>query len=112
MASFEELRAVRLQKLEYLKEHGVNPYPIEARFDYTLSEIAGRFEEIEKKAGLRKEQISLVGRVLALRPQGGLIFFHIFDGNGKFQGLLRKEDVSEEIFSLFEKTVDIGDFIE
>lgn len=106
MASLEEIRQARLQKLELLKKHGIDPYPAKARRDFSLQEVAERFDTIGTK------EITLVGRVMSLRAQGGLIFFHLFDGTAKFQGLLKKEDVEEKIFNLFSEVVDIGDFIE
>ncbi len=104
MASFEEIRQVRLQKLNFLKESGIDAYPIDSKRDCTLKEVIERFEE--------GQTYNLVGRVMSLRPQGGLAFFNIFDGTAKFQGLLKKEEVAAEVFDLFEKTVDIGDFVE
>src|SRR5207248_2986518 len=56
--------------------------------------------------------IHIAGRIMSIRAQGGLIFFHIYDGTAKFQALLKKEDVEEKTWDLFEQAVDIGDFIE
>lgn len=112
MASQEEIRSIRLEKLKRLEQAGVQAYPISSRQDATLAEVVANFDGLVKKSG----EMSLVGRVMALRPQGGLTFFHLFDGTGKFQGLFKKEDASPKelvaAFELFEATVDIGDFIE
>jgi len=108
MASLEEIRTERLKKLKMLREKGINPYPISTHYDYTLNEILGRFEELRES----EKSINLVGRVRTLRIQGGLIFFNFNDGTGMFQGMIRKDESDENIFSLFEQTVDIGDFIE
>lgn len=107
MASIEEIRNIRLEKLRLLGEKAVNPYPVSAERDCSLAEAIDKFEKLKKK-----KTLALVGRVISLRPQGGLIFFNLFDGTGKFQGLLKSDDVSADIFGLFSKTVDIGDFIE
>ncbi|MEK7124404.1 MAG: amino acid--tRNA ligase-related protein, partial [Patescibacteria group bacterium] len=64
------------------------------------------------KLSKKKKGITLSGRVTALRGQGGLLFFDFFDGTGRFQGLLKKDGMDENIFSLFNDTVDIGDFVE
>ncbi len=112
MASFEELRDARLQKLNKLKEQGINPYPISSQQDYTLKEVVERFEELSKTHGEGGKSLSLVGRVMSLRPQGGLIFFNLFDGTAKFQGLLKQELSEKGAFELFEATIDMGDFVE
>ena len=49
---------------------------------------------------------------MAIRPQGGLLFFNINDGTALFQGLLKKDEMDESVFDLFSQTVDIGDFVE
>ena len=108
MASLEELRSERLKKLEILKGREMNAYPIETECDTTLFEASTSFPKLSKK----KKGISLVGRVTALRGQGALVFFNFFDGTGTFQGLLKKDEMDEKTFSLFENTVDIGDFVE
>lgn len=108
MASLEELRDERLKKLSALKEKGIDAYPISVNRDATLFEANKSFLKLSKK----KKGILLLGRITAIRGQGAIIFFDFFDGTGSFQGLLKKEGMDENIFSLFNDTVDIGDFIE
>jgi len=108
MASLEEIRNTRLAKLEKLKKEGKNPFPISVTRDYTLLDAQESFEAISAKKGT----VHLVGRIMSLRPQGGLTFFNLFDGTATFQGLIKKEEIKEEDFNLFSETVDIGDFIE
>lgn len=108
MASLEEVRSERLKKLALLKERGVNPYPILSSPDFTITQAINNFSKLSKKKG----GITLAGRVMAIRGQGALVFFNIFDGPGTFQGLLKKNEVSEESFTLFSDTIDVGDFIE
>lgn len=106
MASLEELREHRLAKLKKLVEAGLSPYPISTTQDKTLEEVVSSFEELSTQGSL-----SLCGRIMALRPQGGVMFIDLFDGTAKFQAVLRKEDVKEEIFTLFADAIDIGDII-
>lgn len=107
MSSLEELRETRIEKLNKLIKAGINPYPAKARKDYSLSEVIEDFEKLEKKEG-----IYIVGRILSIRGQGALIFFNIYDGTGTLQALLKKDEVDEKIFDLFQETIDIGDFVE
>ncbi|NQV88417.1 MAG: lysine--tRNA ligase [Parcubacteria group bacterium] len=109
MASLEEIRNNRLEKLEKLKKEGINPYPVFSSQDYTLIDLVENFGKLSK-AG---KKVSIVGRVMSLRPQGGLTFFNLDDGTAKFQGLLKKgEAVADDSFELFSEVVDIGDFVE
>ncbi|MDO8620346.1 MAG: lysine--tRNA ligase [bacterium] len=107
MASLDEIRATRLAKLKLLQDKGLNPYPVSARMDVTLREATEGFPKL-----LKKKELYLVGRVMALRGQGGLVFADLFDGTGKFQALLKKDEIGDELFDLWSTTVDIGDFVE
>ncbi len=107
MSSLEELRNTRIEKLKLLEKAGVNPYPAVSEKDYDISYVIEDFDKVSKKTS-----VSLVGRIMAVRGQGGLIFFNINDGTGLFQGLLKKDEMDEKSFDLFVNTIDIGDFVE
>lgn len=107
MASLDDIRAARLAKLQLLYEKGINPYPISAYPDVTLKEATEDFNKLSKK-----KKIVLAGRVMALRGQGGLVFADLFDGTGKFQALLKKDELESGAFELWSDTIDIGDFVE
>ncbi len=108
MSSFEEIRNNRIQKLEALKAQGINPFPIDSKRDFSLSEVIEKFGTLSKS----KKEVSICGRIMSLRPQGALAFFTLDDGTARFQGLIKKGEVSEKDYDLFEKTTDVGDFIE
>ncbi|HRY62519.1 MAG TPA: lysine--tRNA ligase [Candidatus Paceibacterota bacterium] len=107
MASIEEIREDRIKKLNILKEKGIDAYPARSHRDFYISEAIERFDELAKK-----DSIFMVGRVMALRGQGALIFFNFYDGTATFQGLLKKGDIDDSKLDLFNITIDIGDFIE
>lgn len=106
MSSFEELRAVRLKKLQLLRERGISAYPISARPDCALADAHKKFASLAKK-----KSVTLAGRVMGVRAQGALLFFDLNDGMGNFQGLLKKDNAGEA-FTLWNEVVDIGDFVE
>jgi lysyl-tRNA synthetase class 2 len=107
MASFEELRNTRIEKKKLLESMGVNPYPAKTDINFSIKEILADFDEVSKR-----EDITIAGRVMALRGQGGLLFLNINDGTGMFQGMAKKDETEEKVFDLFEKTVDVGDFVQ
>ena len=106
MASLDDIRKAKLHKLELLKSAGVNPYPIESRHDYDLSFVKSDFESLEKKG-----ELSLAGRIMAIRGQGAILFVVLDDGTGRFQVVFKKDDIEDKIFSLFSDTTDLGDII-
>lgn len=107
MASLDELRKERIKKLEILKNNGINPYPISVDREFTTSAISEDFTKLSK----RKKPLTVAGRVMSYRNQGKLVFMNIDDGTGSIQGMLKKDEVGEDIFKLFTTTVDIGDFV-
>jgi len=107
MSNLDEIRQARLNKLAILKEKGIDPYPAVSHASHTLAQLVAGFAMLESE----KTVVTAVGRVMSFRSQGGLIFFDLFDGTGRFQSLLKK-DTAEEAFLLFDQTVDIGDFVE
>ncbi len=108
MASLDELREERLKKLSLLKERGISAYPVETRRDTEVCEVIASFDDLQKK----DVALTLAGRVRTLRKQGALIFFDFDDGTGVFQGLIKKDEIGDAQFSLFDETVDGGDFVE
>lgn len=107
MASLEEIRKERLRKLDLLKQAGYEPYPAKTEMTHSLGECLERFDNLSAEP----TKLTVGGRIMALRVQGALAFFDLFDGTGKLQALLKKDDVPEK-FALLEETVDIGDFVQ
>ncbi|MEK9185026.1 MAG: OB-fold nucleic acid binding domain-containing protein, partial [Patescibacteria group bacterium] len=107
MSSLEELKETRLKKLELLKKSGINPYPSKVPRTFCLFDAKENFLDYEKK----EKEISLAGRIMAIRGQGAILFIVLYDGKGKFQAVFKKDEIDEKIFKLFIDTVDIGDFI-
>ncbi len=109
MASIEELRSARLNKITKLNDAGMNPYPVSVLRDYSIKEIKDSFDEILKISD--EKNISIAGRVMIVRGQGAILFIVLQDGCTRFQAVLKKDTLSEELFDLFVDTVDNGDFI-
>ena len=106
--ALDDIRKVRLDKLNKLKEKGINPYPAKSLRTHTALEAQEAFDTLAAEAA----PITIAGRVMSLRGQGALIFFDLYDGTGRFQGLFKKDETNLEVFALFGDTVDIGDFVE
>ncbi len=108
MASLEEIRAARLEKLNILIKKGINPYPVSTKRTHSNKNVSDKFSKFGEE-----DRVVLVGRIISLRSQGKIIFFTFDDGTGRFQALLKSgEPLPKEDFELFEKCFDIGDFVE
>ncbi|MCX6712305.1 MAG: OB-fold nucleic acid binding domain-containing protein, partial [Candidatus Vogelbacteria bacterium] len=107
MASLEELRKERIKKLEILKSAGYNPYPAQTEINTSLEKALLNFDSLVEK----EKEITVGGRIMALRRQGGLVFIDVVEGVHRLQGLLKEDELGPQ-FNLFVETIDIGDFVQ
>jgi len=100
MAPIDDLRKIRIQKLNHLKSSGVNPYP--SKFERKQSCV-----EALKMAG---KSVAVAGRLRGLRGHGGSMFADLVDESGKIQLFFSQEIIGEEKYELL-RLLDLGDFI-
>ncbi|NTU67349.1 MAG: lysine--tRNA ligase [Chlorobiaceae bacterium] len=94
----------RFQEREHLAAAGINPYPYS--FDVTSTSKAVLEGFVDDSAA----ELSVAGRIMAIRKMGKASFFHIQDAEGKIQIYLKRDDVGEESYNTF-KLLDIGDIV-
>jgi len=104
----DELRKIRLKKLEAIKKAGISVYPEKTKRTHKISEALASFNSLVKT----KKEIILAGRIKSLREHGGSTFLHIEDGTGMIQAFFRKDRIGEKGYKFFLDNFDIGDFIE
>ena len=97
-----ELMAVRREKLNRLKELGVNPYGEKFLIDQEISELSESFKEESK--------VIIAGRITAHRDMGKSHFFDVSDFKGRIQCYLNAKAVGDDNFEIF-KQLDLGDWI-
>ncbi len=107
MSSLDELRSIRLTKLDLLKKAGMNPFPVSVPRNFCLKDARAKFAEYEKSG----TQVSLAGRIMAIRGQGAILFAVLDDGKSTFQAVIKKDSLKPELFDLFTSAIDIGDII-
>ena len=111
MAKSENIVPERLEKLKRLKARGVDPYPNSYHRSHNTSEALAFFAQHEKDdESLTSTELSLAGRITAVRLMGKMAFMDIRDGSGKIQLHFSQKLLGEESFSLL-KDIDIGDFL-
>ncbi|MEI7474380.1 MAG: lysine--tRNA ligase [bacterium] len=105
--TIENLRRVRIQKLNDLVDKGVNPYPY--TFDRTASakDLQDKYENLEAGNEV-EESYNVAGRIMAMRNSG--MFIDLMDSSGKIQLFTHKENVSEDKMAIL-KLLDVGDII-
>jgi lysyl-tRNA synthetase class 2 len=108
MATINEIRKIRIKKLEAIKNRGINPYPIKTKRTHSVAEILRDFNKLKKS----KKRISATGRIMSIRGHGALCFLHFQDATGKIQGFFSRDKLGEKGYKFFLEHFDIGDFIE
>ncbi len=103
-----EESAVRLEKLRQIQEQGIDPYPSTSLRTAPIEQILGNWDV---HAAADKE-ITVAGRIKAVRGHGGACFVDLEDGNAKIQLHLKRDLLGATAYDLFEKVVDHGDFIQ
>ncbi|MFC2070539.1 lysine--tRNA ligase [Chloroflexota bacterium] len=108
----EDINEQRKQKLERLRDRGINPYPNRYQQTHTTLQAISQLEETEKKGavGQAVRPVSVAGRITAMRKMGKSSFLDIRDSSGKIQLLFRSGDFKEADLELL-KDIDIGDII-
>ena len=108
MSREQEIKNLRIQKIERLKELGMEPYPDPAKTKptATLKEVVDNFSQWEKD----EKELKLVGRIITKRGAGKIAFANIFDGTENFQVVLQADILGKEKMKIFDKLFDIGDF--
>ncbi|MBT4928115.1 lysine--tRNA ligase [bacterium] len=102
--SINQIIDFRKEKLNKLKELGINPYPHKFSPSHKSIEIHDGFNNLENKI------VCIAGRIMALRKMGKASFIHVMDDKGRIQIFIKKDNVGENIYDVF-NLMDIGDFI-
>ena len=110
--SFSELEHTRLEKLHEMETEGIQPFPTRAEQTHTSKQAIEAFEKAEASGDETPVQVTLAGRIRALRTMGKIAFAHIDDRGGRVQLFFRINDLGEEKMSELDKYYDLGDFIQ
>ena len=111
MREFTEQEMVRREKLDKIRDLGIDPFG-------TRYEVSDFSKDIKDKyAGLTHDELEeknitvrVAGRIMFIRKMGKASFFSLKDKLGNIQVYISINDVKEEAYSLF-KSADIGDIV-
>lgn len=98
----------RLNKLEWIREQGIDPFPPRSERSHTAQQAVAAFDQAESEDG--EAVVSVAGRLHSFRDMGRSIFAHLEDESGQVQVYVRRDEVDETSFELFKRCSDLGDF--
>ena len=108
--SLPEQVRVRREKLDRLRERGVDPYPVTVRRTATLGDVRARFPGLEADA-TTGEVVAVAGRIVLKRDSGKICFATLRDGSADLQVMLSLDRVGEESLSAWKRDIDLGDHV-
>ena len=109
--SENELFQVRLEKLERIRQRGIEPYPHNYERTHTSAQAEELFAqaEAEQPENARTESVSVAGRIVAFRGMGRASFADLLDGDGHVQVMFRRNSLPDTYEMLDD--LDIGDWL-
>ncbi len=100
--SLNQIIQHRIEKLNKIKQGGVNPYPHNFNkkndIDFCSKQEIGTC-------------IQTAGRVISMRKMGKASFLHIQDESGKIQIYVKSSDISDNTYDIVLRNIDLGDII-
>ena len=102
--SLKQIMAFRKEKLSKIKDNGINPYPVNFSPKDSTKIILSDYKSWEGK------DVTIAGRIMALRKMGKVSFSQIMDSGGRIQIFISRDSLGESMYNTF-KLLDIGDFI-
>lgn len=102
--SLGDIRTQRIEKINSIREKGINPYPLRFdRQDY-IGTVVAEFDENAPK------KVKIAGRIKSKRVMGKASFGNIEDLSGNIQFYAARDILGEESYTIY-KTHDLGDII-
>lgn len=95
-----KLKQARLEKLQKIKELGIDPYPASTHKTHTV------LQALESEG----KKVAIAGRLFSFREHGNIAFANLKDESGKIQIFFQKKLLGDSFKNL--RLLDIGDFIQ
>jgi lysyl-tRNA synthetase class 2 len=114
-SNLDEIRATRLEKVEQLKQLGLDPYAYQWESTHHAAQLQEKYADLENGEEV-EEEVAVAGRILARRVFGKLAFFTLQDETGTIQLYLDKKRITAHMelngaFNHLKKLTDAGDII-
>lgn len=109
MSQFSEQELIRREKLDKLREMGINPYPADLfPVTHSSTQIKVDFEDGKK--------VVVAGRLMSMRIQGKASFAELQDSEGRIQLYFNRDEIcpgedKTKYNEIYKKLLDLGDFI-
>jgi len=112
MVKLSDQEIVRRNKLDFLRENGIDPFGQQFKRNYNTQKLRKKFSKYSKEElhDLKTGKIKIAGRIMTNRRKGKVGFLNIMDQFGQIQLYIRKDAVGEESYEIYKKA-DLGDIV-
>jgi lysyl-tRNA synthetase class 2 len=107
----EQEGEARRARLEALRSEGVDPFPARVGDWLPIAELRERYEPMDaERLEADVQTVAVVGRIMASRSFGKLMFLRIVESGESIQVSAKKNQLDEATFR-FIRDLDVGDFV-
>jgi len=103
--SLTQIIGHRLEKLNKIKDAGINPYPYKYSASHRIADI------LDNQDKLLNTHVSISGRIVSFRKMGKASFIHIQDESSKLQAYAKNDILPDGIYDNIVRNLDLGDII-
>ena len=97
-----EQEKIRREKMEALKEKGIDPFGSAYKRTHLSGQIRNEFGDLSREELEEKNVVvKIAGRIMTKRRMGKLGFMHLQDKDGQIQVMVNKRVVGDEPYELF-----------
>ncbi|MFI6324514.1 bifunctional lysylphosphatidylglycerol synthetase/lysine--tRNA ligase LysX [Nonomuraea sp. NPDC050556] len=101
---------IRRDKLDRLRNEGIDPYPVTFPRTVTNAELREKYQDLAADTATG-DRVGVAGRVMLNRIGGKLCFATLRDGSGDLQVMISLDRVGEESLAAWKRDVDLGDHV-
>lgn len=106
-----ELLQIRRDKLDSLRELGVDPFGRRYERTHHAADLNKQFGDAAKEQlEASPTEVSIAGRIMQKRAMGKASFAHIQDLTGRIQIYVREDDLGDTLYKAFDM-LDLGDIV-
>ncbi|MBU4486117.1 MAG: lysine--tRNA ligase [Candidatus Delongbacteria bacterium] len=109
MEDLGKLINTRIEKINAIREMGINPFPYNYAITDFSADIKDNFDSYNKDNEEFKP-VTVAGRIMSVRLMGKAAFCTIHDKKGNIQLYVAQKNIGDKYYDLF-KILDIGDII-
>ena len=111
MRELTEQEIVRREKMQNIKDLGIDPFGSAFKRDSFAKDLKEKYENVDHdEFENMTDTATVAGRIMFIRKMGKASFFSIQDKTGKIQIYISINDIGEEKYNLF-KSADLGDIV-